>query len=497
MTTNGNGHNGAAATRGTQAKNGLALNNRQFMALTSLLSERHLLASQLGQTFGGDRDMYDALGYKKTGLTPEYFLFRYLRGNIAKKIVNFPASETWKKPPVIIDADGSRSDEDSPASPFIQGVKALITGRRLWHYLERVDRVTGIGRYGLLLLGLKDGLELDKELASGRSVGPEGLLYFSVFGEMSVMNDLDSALVTDSQDPRYGLPTTYTLRMGQNLGSKVIHWSRVIHVVEEPLEDEIYGAPRLEVVDTLLDDLLKTVGGSAEANWFNAHPGYHFDIRDDANLGTDDEAAYSDEIEEFIHNLSRIVRTKNIDSKMFSPTLVDPTGAFKAIISLISGATDIPQRILTGSERGELASSQDAANWAGAIASRQVSFAEPVILRPVIDRLRLAGVLPEPAGPYKVDWPPIFELDETQRAGLAKTTAEALEKVAGAGKVAGAVDLPKFTEHYIPKLKDAVKQPEPPVVVAPPTMGQPGEPQADKLDSPAGSGASQGQGVEV
>jgi hypothetical protein len=118
-----------------------------------------------------------------------------------------------------------------------------------------------------------------------------------------------------------------------------------------------------------------------------------------------------------------------------------------------------------GSERGELASSQDAANWAGRIAARQLNFAEPVILRALIDRLVKWGALPKPsAGRYTVVWDALFEKDDTEKATIAKTWAEAAEKAATAtgGPVMTAEEyrgeFTPFAAALPPELVDARKQ---------------------------------------
>ena len=73
-------------------------------------------------------------------------------------------------------------------------------------------------------------------------------------------------------------------------------------------------------------------------------------------------------------------------------------------MKLISAASGIPLRIMTGSERGELASTQDDGNWASRIEERQLHFAEPMILRPLIDRLIELRALPEPSdGEYQLN----------------------------------------------------------------------------------------------
>jgi hypothetical protein len=102
--------------------------------------------------------------------------------------------------------------------------------------------------------------------------------------------------------------------------------------------------------------------------------------------------------------------------------VVDPSGLFGIIISLIAAARGIPQRILIGSERGELASSQDMRNWSNVVMSRRTKFAEPYIVRPFANRLIKWGALPRPkTGKYSIEWANLFtptELEEAQSSSL-------------------------------------------------------------------------------
>lgn len=101
-------------------------------------------------------------------------------------------------------------------------------------------------------------------------------------------------------------------------------------------------------------------------------------------------------------------------------------GPFDVIMKLVSLASGIPLRILTGSERGELASSQDDGNWAGRIEERQLHYAEPVILRPLVDRLIFIGALPEPKdGEYRVNWQSLSDPGERERAETAEIVGRA------------------------------------------------------------------------
>lgn len=115
-----------------------------------------------------------------------------------------------------------------------------------------------------------------------------------------------------------------------------------------------------------------------------------------------------------------------MELKTLGGSVANPQGPFDVIMKLVSVASGIPLRILTGSERGELASSQDDGNWAGRIEERQIHYAEPVILRPLVDRLISFGALPEPSdGEYEINWQSLSDPGERERAGTAEIESRA------------------------------------------------------------------------
>jgi hypothetical protein len=110
---------------------------------------------------------------------------------------------------------------------------------------------------------------------------------------------------------------------------------------------------------------------------------------------------------------------KGVDVKTLGSDVADFSGPVKAIIELISAATGIPQRILMGSERGELASSQDATNWNDRIRDRRTLWAQPYVVRPFVNRLISVNALPKPKNnKFITRWPEGQSLDINQRMEL-------------------------------------------------------------------------------
>jgi hypothetical protein len=110
---------------------------------------------------------------------------------------------------------------------------------------------------------------------------------------------------------------------------------------------------------------------------------------------------------------------------------VDPTGVKNAILDAISSETGIPKRILIGSEKGELASTQDRANFYGNIADRRAMHANGDMLRPFVDRLQKATIVPD--GDYRIYWPEVHELGKSERAEIQANRAQAIKQLDGVG----------------------------------------------------------------
>jgi hypothetical protein len=395
---------------------------------SSTLGDRRWLAGYFGQSFDGNRDYYNVLGYKLAPLAGDY-LSLYYRGDIAKRIVDLPPQDTWKQDFVLIDGD-ARSDDENPNSDFIRAWQFMHDGTNedALHpirYFEKLDRACGIGQYAIMVIGVLDGLPLSEPVDYSRITGPESILYLAPKLQDDVIlsqSDFD----TNPQSRRFGKPLRYQVRLGETmgLGSHVIHWSRVIHVAEDTLTDDIYGIPRLESILNRLDDLMKVVGGSSEATWKLIRKGLAIIAKDGYQLPQDETSKenFNSQIDEYDNGLRRILRLGGVEVQDLGSDVVDPSGLFGIIISLIAAAQGIPQRILIGSERGELASSQDMRTWNNVIMARRTKLAEPFFVRPFINRLIKWGALPCPkTNKYNIEWAHLFtptELEEAQASSL-------------------------------------------------------------------------------
>ena len=420
----------------------------------NVLMERMGLAGLLGMQYGGDRDVYAAAGYPRD-LAFDDYLHRYKRQDVAKRIIDLPVDDSWLHPPTVY--DGPSPKEAVGDTPFLQAWLHVAQGsqdaasldgvydRGLLHDLNRLDRLCGIGRYAVLLLGFRDNKEFDQPVKAGSLKGVAGLSYATAFSEA---NAAIAELDEDPASRRYGLPLFYEIKLADGKAHR-IHWTRCIHVAEDSVDSELYGTPRLQAVFNRLIDLDKVLPAAGEAGWRLLNPAILLRTQEGHRLPTKDSErqAVEDQANELIHGLRRAMLAQGLDPEILSAELQDPTAIVDVNMRMIAAATGIPKRILEGSERGELASSQDERAWSRSVLARQTNFVAPVILRPVIHRLIFAGVLPAPqSGRYCISFAPLIEPTANEVAETAKLTADAL---AAAGVY---VDPLAFLSSYFPDL---------------------------------------------
>ena len=411
-------------------------------AMSTLLS-RFRFSYALGWQYGHARDMYKIFGYKRDP-KPQDYLVKYRRQDVAKRIVEAPADALWTQPPTIKlkpvpsagVADASTTDNDENAvgaggtgvatiavSPeqqaFNQAWQELEKRFPIWDIFNRLDRLTAIGRYSVLLIGVKGHGRLDQALNG--PVRVEDIIYLQPYGELSARI---MEWETNPGDPRFGKPKIYEIDQQQSefvasnrdkpSRNVRVHHSRIIHFAEATLEDNVFGSPRMEAVYNLLDDLLKIAGGTAETFWLTSNRGMQLDVDKDLDFDEAAAKALTDEVEEYEHQLRRFIRTRGVKINPLGTTVPDPSKAFDVTISLISAATGIPKRILLGAEAGQLASDQDRANWAVRVEERRANFGEPQMIRPFIRRFAELSVLPDPGG-FECIWPEAFRMSPLEK----------------------------------------------------------------------------------
>ena len=443
--------------------------------LASIIGPRAALSAALGKTFGGMRDLARVLGYKSSLDINDYRLCAR-RNPLGSRIIRAFPQGTWRGGGELIE-----DDEKQDYTPFEKQWHDLAVRLRLWRVFYRADVLAGLDRYSCILLGAPGALNTPLQDARG----PEDLVYAKPYADdILTIEELES----NSNDIRFGKPKMYRLKPPKldkevkvvnfpTLEDKMVHWTRVIHVCDD-LEDDLYGSPRLECVWNRLDDLDKVTGGGAEAFWLRANQGIQVDVEKEIDLSTEAEKRLDEEVDRYIHEISRVLRTRGTTVNTLGSEVADFKNPVAAIIAQICSGTGIPQRILMGSERGELASTQDRDNWFDQIGDRRLQFAEPNLINVLTDRLIEFKFLGKPAQ-YETRWSQLKSLDDGQKADLAIKIATVNkyqgETVVTADEIRDRVfGYPKLTEEQ--KKEEAAK-----AAAKKPAFGQPpGQPGSRK-----------------
>ncbi len=250
------------------------------------------------------------------------------------------------------------------------------------------------------------------------------------------------------RNPRFRMPVMYRVTLtdprdgatgvGLPYATVFVHWSRVIHVADghaNATSSETLAQPVLKPVLNRVLDVRKVSGSSAEGYWKSCFNGLSFETH--PQLGGEvliDKRALKDEAEMFQNSLDRTLVTSGMAVNTIAPQVIDPTPHLAAMVEHICIQIGVPKRVFMGSERGELASSQDDASWNDRVNQRRHGYITPRIIVPFIDRLIQAGILPEPEG-YSVEWPDLDSTSDMDKATIGGTRTTAL-----AAYIAGGCD---------------------------------------------------------
>ena len=193
--------------------------------------------------------------------------------------------------------------------------------------------------------------------------------------------------------------------------------------------------------------------------WRGALPGFNFKMDSDADVTTIDTDDLKDQIEKYIHGLQRTLRTQGMEVQSIAPQVSSPKDHVDVQMMLISATTGIPRRILEGSERGELASSQDENNWLSRIDIRRTQYVQPMILRVFIQKLIDVGVLPDPGEDgFTITWPSLFSPSAKDRAEVGLKKAETLGKYVGSPGADMVIPVEVFLRDFMEYAEDQIQE---------------------------------------
>ncbi len=434
-----------------------------LLSTASSLVERAQWASRMGMdSFGGQRDLYTALGYKKT-LTLADYRGRYERGGIAARIVEFLPKIAWAGKVAV-------QEVEDPAiiTPFEEDVISLLSMEDLnvQKNFQSGDILCGLGYYSVILIGAPG--ELNTELP--RLTGPDSILYLTPYSqEQAPIIKLDS----NKGSRRFGLAETYRIDLGSipegvsstvmlpssSIGQVDVHWSRVIHITRNSLSNRLYGIPDLRAPWNDLDNLYKLIGGGSETAWNIMSLPTLFNIDKDVTFPTPEIMEtqlkeFKESIEKLRHKLEPYAYGRGVTAEVLGNKggLPQFSSDADAIMDQIAGATGLPKHVLMGSMIGDRSSTEDKKRIDDRKDEHIRDCAEPALrqflnrmiqyggVRPLslpsngnskVDRVKGNGNRPT----YDVIWPKEEEMTEIEKGDLlVKLTTANLNQHNAGGK---------------------------------------------------------------
>lgn len=425
------------------------------------------------------RDLNEDCGYP---LNPGVHYFRelYRTVGLAKRTNDVYPDECFLSYPELYE-----SDDEGVITPWERKWNALTArpGLNPITVMHRADRCSGLGRCGIILIGINDGLPLttpaigiDGEGNATPERPPERKLnYMMPFAEDSFSI---ASVNADPNSSRYLQPVLYQIHTvqpnipggaissggtfdspspapgtatGVMAVNQLVHWTRVVHLADNKESSLVYGVPRLEAVAQYIFDTRKVGGGSAEMFWRGAFPGYSFESLPGLDDGTTtvefDEESIKAQFDEYANGLKRYLALQNMTVKTLTPQVADPSNHMTQYISLICAAIGVPFPIFMGFQTGHLASTQDSGNWYKRLSGRQLLYLTPEVIYPVVDRFMKIGILPM-VPTFKVSWRDLNAMTDLQRADIALKKAQALmQYVTGGGETV--IGVREFLTHVM------------------------------------------------
>jgi len=372
----------------------------------------------LSTIYGGTVDIYSQFGYKSVIELKDYD-FKYKRNPYAQPVVEFYPKMCWRTHPFIIDG------ENTDVTKFQQDIKDLNTKVGLWDAFRDADILSGVGRYGVLVIGYNDINNTNDWQKPVTQTSSLKIMWFQSHEE-------SRATVTQYESnfssPRYGMPVQYSVRLHTTNGDQVvsIHYSRCVHVCTEGIGNKIYGDPRMESVFNNLDNTDRIHGASGEGYRRAAHPGIAGEVSDKIDTKGFDSDQVKEQMNNYVNKYSRFLLVDGVSFKTLAPNVRQPVDFLNAETTAISVAKRIPQRALLGTEEGRLAGDQDGSMVTDVATERRHNTLTPIV-RDFIQNLIDYKLISKPSsGEFEVDWEALFQKGAKEAAEVAKITTEGM-----------------------------------------------------------------------
>lgn len=416
----------------------------------SQLSQRSQL---LEKVMDPRRDMNEECGFPRDDPSYDHYRILYGRNPLARKACDIKPNHCFKSTPTVFE---NKDDEVTPfekdwedlqkslriqGSDNEKGYYGGNDGSVVWDILKRADKMAARGKYSVIFLGFNDDKEPSQPVEASDSLE---LMYVTAYtAEHADVTKWEN----DNKNPRFGRPEIYKLgntvqlMNGTNVPNQQFsaHHSRIIHVTHEPESADSVHEPLLKVLFNVLHGSDKIIGSGPEAYFRMCFTHLVLKSKDGITKDDVDETSVREQIYNYENSLQKVMSIFGFDVEQISPDIVDPGPFLNMLIELICIIIDCPKRIFMGTERGELASSQDKSEWNEVIEERRINLVNPRLIIPFVERLINLRVLSEPAE-FHIEWENLDKMSEVDQIGIAANVADILVKYVQ-GDISSIMDL--------------------------------------------------------
>lgn len=384
---------------------------------------------------------YADFGYPTT-LSFQQLHDMYLRNGIAHAGVDKTILKTWQDMPFLLEKerDGSEGAE-SKETKLESDIRQRFNDLRVWQHLAEADRRSLVGAYSGVILRFADSRRFQEPVQRV----PGGLLGIVELipaweGQLTVSEwDMDELSET------YGQPKMFAFNEANVATGKTNHRQFNIHpdrVIVWSKDGTVHGRSMLEPGYNDLMTLEKISGAGGEGFWKNAKSAPVFEVDKEAKIAemakamgiqpTELADKMNEQVDDWQKGFDKLLMVQGMQAKTLGVTLPSPEHFFAIALQSFAASIPIPLKILVGSQTGERASTEDAAEWAQTNNSRRNNVVVPNITT-FVQRLERVGILP--AKDWFIDWTDLTESSMAEKVDRALKMADTNQKMKDSGEI--------------------------------------------------------------
>lgn len=368
----------------------------------------------------------------------------YLRMGMARGAIDKTVTKCWQDPPWLLERQrdsgaGAAKDKETELE---KKIRQHFEDIRFWQSLALADTRSLVGRYAGLILRLKDGRPFDQPVTTVPGDITSLVEVIPVWENQLTVSQWDQ----DTSSETYGQPLMYEFKELEP-GSQAMQSQRravKIHpdrIVVWSQDGSLHCRSALEPGYNDLLTIEKIVGAGGEGFWKNAKSAPVFEIEKDASIdrmasamGIKPEEVLekmNEQVESYQKGFDSMLLLQGMKSAQLQVSLPSPEHFFNIALQSFAASMQIPLKILAGTQTGERASSEDAADWSQTCQSRRNNQLRPSIMS-VVRRLERFGLLPEKD--WWLEWTDLTEVTLAEKIARADKMADVNQKMKDTGE---------------------------------------------------------------